>query len=58
MQNWRFKGLVKGRIQGLQEVKVATEGLIDVISGKGSKGGSREDLLNKENEEGLWSRSW
>lgn len=43
MQTWGLKGLVEGRIQGLPEVKIAAEGLIiDVISGKGSKGGSRD----------------
>lgn len=57
MQTWRLKGLVEGRIHGLPEVKIAAEGLIDVISGKGSKGGSRDDLLNEGSVEGLWRRS-
>lgn len=47
-----MKDLVEGRIHGLPEVEIAAEGLIDVILGKGSKGGSRDDLLNEGNGEG------
>lgn len=53
MQTWGLDVLVEGRIQSLPEVKIAAEGLIDVISGKGSKGGSRDDLLNEDNAEGF-----